>query len=75
MAETCPYCGNEMVKGYIQCRDGVYWSEKFRAIAAIPPFDKSATVLKSGSSGLFKGDAVEAYNCKKKKKIIISYDE
>lgn len=75
MAETCPYCGKEMIKGYIQCRDGVYWSEKVRAIAAIPPFDKSATVLKSGSWGLCKGDAVEAYNCLKCKKIVITYGE
>ena len=25
-----------MIKGYIQCRDGVYWDEKKRKLAAIP---------------------------------------
>ncbi|WP_242969897.1 PF20097 family protein [Butyricicoccus porcorum] len=30
----CPYCGEEMQLGCIQCRDGVYWSEKERVIAA-----------------------------------------
>ena len=24
----CPYCGKEMTLGYIQNRDGVYWTEK-----------------------------------------------
>ena len=24
----CPYCNESMVKGYIQCRDGVDWTEK-----------------------------------------------
>jgi hypothetical protein len=31
----CPYCGEEMQLGCIQCRDGVYWSEKERVIAAL----------------------------------------
>ena len=29
----CPYCGEEMQLGCIQCRDGVYWSEKEEFIA------------------------------------------
>ena len=24
----CPYCGEEMMRGYIQCRDEIWWSEK-----------------------------------------------
>ena len=74
MAEKCPYCGGEMVKGYIQCRDGVYWSEKIRPVAAIRPLDKSALALKNGEWNLFRGDAAEAYNCPECRKIIITYE-
>lgn len=24
----CPYCNDEMNQGYIQCRDGLYWTPK-----------------------------------------------
>lgn len=74
MAEKCPYCGGEMVKGYIQCRDGVYWSEKIRPVAAIRPLDKSALALKNGGWNLSRGDAAEAYNCPECRKIIVSYE-
>lgn len=78
MAEKCPYCGGEMVKGYIQCRDGVYWSEKIRPVAAIRPLDKSALALKndqwSTSNSMLSGDAAEAYNCPECRKIIITYE-
>lgn len=30
----CPYCQQEMEPGYIQCRDGVYWSEKERKLGS-----------------------------------------
>lgn len=41
MSMKCPYCNSEMILGYIQCRDGVSWSEKMRLIAAIPPLSNS----------------------------------
>ena len=64
-----------MVKGYIQCRDGVYWSEKIRPVAAIRPFDKSNIVIKAeGGWHPTKGDAAEAYNCPECRKIIITYE-
>ena len=31
----CPYCGKEMTLGYIQNREGVYWTEKKRKVAAL----------------------------------------
>ena len=36
----CPYCNEEMVKGYIQCRDGVDWTEKKQVIAALSALGK-----------------------------------
>ena len=31
----CPYCSNEMEKGYLQSRDGMGWNEKERLIPAL----------------------------------------
>lgn len=70
---NCPYCGKEMKLGYIQCRDGVWWSEKTRILAALPAMDVSAINLSSGN-GFFSGEAVEAYLCSECKKIVIDYD-
>lgn len=39
MIMKCPYCNEEMKTGYIQCRDGVYWSEKKRMVSALPPMN------------------------------------
>ena len=72
MSMKCPYCNSEMILGYIQCRDGVSWSEKMRLIAAIPPLSSSSIILSSGE-GAFSGSAVEAYRCAECKKIIIDY--
>ena len=67
---VCPYCGQEMELGYIQCRDSVIWSTKKRAIAALPPLRSSYIVLGSGG-GPFSGASVRAYHCDKCKKIEI----
>ena len=49
----CPYCGEEMQLGCIQCRDGVYWSEKERVIAALNiGGGKSTNSMKSQSVDL-----------------------
>lgn len=74
MEKKCPYCNNDMEKGYIQCRDKLYWSKKIRKVAAIPPIDQSIPLAIQDIS-IFKGTAIEAYNCSKCKKIIIPYGE
>lgn len=74
MSKKCPYCSHEMESGYIQCRDGVSWTKKKKAIAALPSSDASSTILASGG-GPFSGAAVEAYRCRECKTIIINYSE
>lgn len=72
MEKYCPYCHEEMELGYIQCRDGVSWSKKKRAVAAIQPLSASKVMLAT-SSGPFAGAAVESYLCSKCKIILIDY--
>lgn len=66
----CPYCNTEMILGYIQCRDGVYWSKRKRLVAALPALDESAVLL-SSKDGMFSISAAKAYRCYKCNKIII----
>lgn len=70
----CPYCGKEMALGYIQCRDGVYWAEKIRPVAAITLFAGNIINLETDNVGvIFGGHATVAYRCPDCKKIIIDY--
>ena len=59
----CPYCSNEMEKGYLQSRDGMGWNEKERLIPAL------SGVLAAQQLGR----TVAAYRCKNCKKIVIDY--
>lgn len=73
MSKKCPYCNSELELGYIQCRDGITWSKKKRLVAALPSFNSSSVVLAKGG-GMLSGSVVEAYCCKKCKKVIIDYN-
>lgn len=44
----CPYCNEDMAKGYIQCRDGVNWTEKKQFIAALSHWEKEEHRLRMG---------------------------
>lgn len=70
----CPYCNEEMNLGYIQCRDGVYWSEKKRLVAAMPPVADGSVDLRAIEDGQYKYYTV-AYNCPECKKILIDYSK
>lgn len=63
-----------MELGYIQCRDGVSWSKKKRALAAMPLPNNSRVILAT-SSGPFAGASVEAYICVECQKVIIDYSD
>lgn len=69
----CPYCNEEMLTGYIQCRDGVSWNQKLQPIAALSSLTPHSTLL-SQDRNLFAGAYVNAWNCLKCKKIIIDYE-
>ncbi|MBO4847533.1 MAG: hypothetical protein J5586_00045 [Clostridia bacterium] len=70
---NCPYCGKEMLKGYIQGRDGLFWAEKKSSITALHRFRSSAVRLAEPDEGPFVGCAAVAYNCPDCKKVIIGY--
>ena len=61
----CPYCSNEMEKGYLQSRDGMGWNEKERLIPALSEVLASQQI----------GRTVVAYRCKNCKIIVIDYSE
>ncbi|MCI6183944.1 MAG: PF20097 family protein [Clostridiales bacterium] len=69
MDKRCPYCGGEMLLGYMQSRDGVYWSMKKKLVPALPGLAKDELYLSAGSA------AVQAYNCPKCRAILISYKD
>ena len=68
----CPYCGNEMEKGYVQCRDGLTWTPKKQWIAALSGLGAGA-VLIGKNSGLTVNTVAEALICKACKKVVIDY--
>ena len=67
----CPYCGNEMELGYIQCRDGIAWGKKKKPIAALSAL--GAELVFNNDTGIFSGSSVETYNCPDCQKLIIDY--
>ena len=68
----CPFCQKEMKLGYIQCRDGLYWSQKKRLAAPLPPWDENAVDVAPGEHA-FNGVAAKAYLCSECQKVIIDY--
>lgn len=68
----CPYCQNEMAKGYIQCRDDIVWSPKKSLFPTFSFFNEGATQLYNDPDLL--SNAVVAHICRDCKKVIIDYD-
>lgn len=62
----CPYCNNEMDKGYIQSRDDLYWTEKTRLLSALPPLRGEWTSIENPAV---------CYRCIECKKLVIDYGE
>ena len=71
MNKTCPYCGGELLTGYIQSRDGVCWSEKKKLVSALPGLAKDELYLPDGHIG----KEVTALNCPKCRVILINYED
>ena len=69
---NCPYCNTKMQKGYVQCRDGVYWNSKKQWVAALASLGREATPLYDEEQNGPKSEAI-AYNCRRCKTVIIPY--
>lgn len=63
----CPYCNEEMKKGYIQSARPIFWAEEKHKMFFKPEGDAEFSL----SKGILNGSAGEAYCCQKCKKIII----
>ena len=59
----CPYCGNDMEKGYIQSRDGIIWRKKKSAVSALAGFAHDAVDLGTSDGNPFGGSFVVVYRC------------
>lgn len=70
----CPYCNSEMRKGYVQCRDGVYWTPKKQWIPAVASLATGAIIIAENEKLMPKSFAT-AYNCDNCKNIIIPYGD
>ena len=70
----CQYCNLEMEKGFVQCRDGVYWTPKKQWVSALSSMAKGAVAIGVDDKLMPKSRA-EAYHCEKCKTVIIPYGE
>ena len=67
MSKTCPYCGGELLTGYIQSRDGVCWSEKKKLVSALPGLANAAEkTLKHSRDVLY---IIESYSANTEKEL------
>ena len=65
----CPYCQGEMTKGYIQCRDGVYWTPDRALVSALSGIKKGAVPLRNHPE--YPSNTAIGYFCPKCRKVII----
>jgi hypothetical protein len=61
-----------MKQGYIQCRDGVYWSENRRPVTVLP-ISSGKIISLNDEIRAFTGMAAVAFCCMDCKKIIIDF--
>jgi len=66
---TCPYCQSEMTKGYIQCRDGVYWTPDHALVSAFSGLKKGAVSLHNDPE--YGNSTSVAYLCSRCKRVTI----
>lgn len=65
----CPYCQNEMTDGFIQSRDGVFWTPERAMIPSLAFLKRSAVPLGSEPGMTFS--AARACLCRACNKVII----
>ena len=67
----CPFCGEEMALGYIQCRDGLFWTPKKQLVAALSALGRGGVRLANSASN--STNTACAFHCTKCRKIVIDY--
>lgn len=68
----CPFCNNEMQEGFVQCRDGVYWTLKKQKVPALTFLANDAIAI-GGNDRLMPNSMAIAYHCETCKNVMISY--
>ncbi|MEA4942457.1 hypothetical protein SDC9_93593 [bioreactor metagenome] len=70
--EKCPWCGGDMVKGYLSGEQGIYWSKKKPGFLDGGIFSSSVRihVYEEDESGLLKG-YVTTWHCQKCHKMVL----
>jgi len=68
----CPYCNKEMNSGFIQCRDGIYWTPKKQWTPVFSSMADGAVPIGEDDRLMPNSKAI-AYNCLQCKTIVIPY--
>ena len=68
----CPWCDGEMTLGWIQCRDGLFWTPKKQPVAALSGLGRGSVRLTNNGSDSTR--AVHAHRCPVCCKVLIEYD-
>lgn len=68
---NCPYCNQEMKKGYIQCSNRIAWTPNLSKISVEPSLNKESIIL--SKQNRLSINHIDAYICEKCKKVIIDY--
>ena len=63
---TCPYCGKEMRKGFLQAARCVFWGEKKHKLSFLPSREDVEV-----AQGTVNGAFAEAYFCDSCGKVIV----
>ena len=66
----CPYCNNEMEKGFIQTGNRIAWTKQQHKFSLLP---KEGEVMLGNN--MYKGVNFPAYICKKYKKVLLDYSD
>ena len=65
----CPFCGTEMIFGYLNCGGAAIWSERRHKVSVLPD-EKEKYALRLGTPWL-SPHQIESHCCPKCKKLII----
>lgn len=66
----CPYCGNEMINGFVQGSRGFFFAVEKHSVWFWPDRSKGEFLL---SSNNFTVPTCAAYHCSNCKKVILDY--